>query len=217
MDLLTQLLGYLCGRGRCFVVDGMALPVCQRCLGLYVAAAVTAEWVLVARLWRRGLPPPAVLAGHLLLLAGAILGGVHVLDSGSLWRVICGAATGHVAMLWLAVSAGHLWRAGQVAEAAPRRWRRRDSIPAVVIIILLVAAGAAAATVPALNRLGEGLPAAGDTAVAPWWAWGYWVWTILAAVGAAALGVAGVCVAAAVVRFAWRACRRRRRSVGPGG
>ncbi|MCJ7543291.1 MAG: DUF2085 domain-containing protein [Phycisphaerae bacterium] len=208
MDLLIELFGYLCGRGRCFVVDGAALPVCERCLGLYVGAAVTVVWVVAARLWRRGLPPGAVVAGHLVVLAGAMLGGLHVIVSGPLWRLICGLTTGHVLMLWLALGAVHLWRAGRLSPVPPRRWGRGQTVPAMAIVILLAIAGAASLTVPGLKRLGETTPAGAVATGALSWAWGFW--TILAAAGAVALAVAVVCAVMSVAAFAGRASRRSR-------
>lgn len=206
MDLLTAVFGYLCGRGQCFLVDGAALPVCQRCLGLYVGAAVTAVWVVVARLWQRGLPPPAVLAGHVLVLAGAMLGGLHVVDSGPLWRLICGLATGHVLLLWLVAGSAHFWGAGRASPVPPRRWGRGQTVPALAAVILLAVAGAASATVPGLKRLGESTGARAVPTGAPSWAWGFW--TILAAVGAAALAAAVVWALVSVAAFTARVCCR---------
>ena len=55
MQALTDIFSHFCGQGSCFVVDGAALPVCQRCLGLYVGALLTAVWLAATGIWRRGL------------------------------------------------------------------------------------------------------------------------------------------------------------------
>ncbi len=38
MDSLTWIFSHICGQGRCFVIDGSPLPVCQRCLGTLTVA-----------------------------------------------------------------------------------------------------------------------------------------------------------------------------------
>ncbi len=54
MDVLTTIFGHLCGQARCFVIDGVPLPVCQRCTGLYIGALLTGAWLLVSGVRRRG-------------------------------------------------------------------------------------------------------------------------------------------------------------------
>lgn len=123
MDFITSAYSHLCGQERCFLVDGASLPVCQRCLGLYVGAAVTLGGWIAAGLWRRGLPTGRVVVLHAALLATAMLGGLHVLDGGAAWRLLCGVWTGHVLFLWLAGSARHL--------GAEPRWTPRDELWAI--------------------------------------------------------------------------------------
>lgn len=108
MDTLTDIFSYVCGQGRCFAVDGAALPVCQRCLGMYVGAAGAGAWVILRGLWRRGLPPWPVFVGNVAMLLAAMLGGLHMADFGPRWRLACGLWTGHVAILWLVTGAAHL-------------------------------------------------------------------------------------------------------------
>jgi hypothetical protein len=101
METLTAIFGHLCGQGRPFMIDGAPLPVCQRCLGLYAGAAMTAAWLLASGVWRRGLPDRRTMWVHAAMLMAAMLGGMHLLDPGPAWRLVCGLWTGHVAMLWL--------------------------------------------------------------------------------------------------------------------
>jgi len=110
MNLLTEIFSHLCGQGRCFVIDGAALPVCQRCLGLYVGALVTLACLAASGAWRRGLPSRSIFAVNVAALLAAILGGLHVLDFGPLWRLACGMWTGQVATLWLIGGSVHLWQ-----------------------------------------------------------------------------------------------------------
>jgi len=110
MDALTYIFSHVCGQGRPFVLDGEALPVCQRCLGLYAGAALTGLWILASGLWRRALPERSAAYAHIVMLLAAMAGGVHWLDAGPTWRLVCGLWTGHVAMLWLVGGAGHFLR-----------------------------------------------------------------------------------------------------------
>ena len=108
--MLTEFFSHVCGQGRAFALDGEALPVCQRCLGLYAGAALTGLWILATGLWRRALPERSVAYLNIVMLLAAMAGGVHWLDAGPTWRLVCGLWTGHVAILWLVGGAGHLLR-----------------------------------------------------------------------------------------------------------
>jgi uncharacterized membrane protein len=172
VEVLSEIFRHLCGRGRCFVAGGEALPLCQRCLGLYVGAAATALWLAASGTWRRGLPSRSVLLAHLAMLAAGILGGLHVIDAGPAWRVACGLWTGHVAAVWLFGGASALRR--------PQRqlpWRRGDNLQALAGGPVLAVLGLA---IPHLMWLGAGF------------------WSVAAAAGAAVLA-AGVAAAVAAV------------------
>jgi uncharacterized membrane protein len=172
---LSDFFSHLCGQGRCFIVDGAALPVCQRCLGLYAGAAVTSAWLLLSGMWRRGFPGRAAVAMEVLALALAILGGVHIIDTGPRWRFACGLWSGHVILLWLAAGAACL-RAGE-----PRDWPRSQNRVALLFppAMALLAAGAGLA-------LGAGRL----------------VWSAMALAGLAALVVAFLSAVAALVAAA---------------
>lgn len=160
MDVLNQVFASLCGQQRCFVVDGLPLPVCQRCLGLYLGALLTGLWLLVSGVWRRGLPPTGLVTLHALLLGSALLGGTHVIDVGPRWRLFCGLSTGHVVVLWLVCGATQLWHAP--GEDAPRRlaWGLGQTRAAGALIALFAVLAAAWPTVAALGRSALTLAAA---------------------------------------------------------
>jgi len=139
VDSVSEFFSYICGQARCFVAEGRALPVCQRCLGLYTAALLTGMWLAASGIWRRGLPARRVFLSHVVMLVAAILGGLKVVDLGATWRVLCGLWTGHVALLWLVGGVVHL-RSLRSCEHGPRYgWRRRDEIQGLVFAVLLVA------------------------------------------------------------------------------
>ncbi len=84
---------------RSFHYQGAQWPVCARCLGIYVGAALTA---ILATWWRRPSARSARRARHL-LLGGALLNlGTLALEWGvgapsNLWRGVAGAVLGATA------------------------------------------------------------------------------------------------------------------------
>lgn len=132
METATELFSHICGQSRSFMVDGALLPVGQRCLGLYVGALLTALWLLGTGIWRRGLPSWSVLCVNVTILIAAMLGGLHVIDPGPLWRLACGLWTGHVATLWLAGAAVHLWSLSRPDARAELPWRTVDKVQGMV-------------------------------------------------------------------------------------
>ena len=173
METLSDILAHLCGRGTCFVSDGQSLPVCVRCLGLYVGAMLTGLWVLASGVWRRGLVGWIVFPLHVAVLLAAMLGGLGVWGLSSGWKLTFGLWTGHVLELWFVGGAGHLWRLSRRPRPPQSPWPARDTLQALAAPALL---GGLALLIPRAMFLG---PAA---------------WTILAAAGAALL-VAGVLAA----------------------
>ncbi len=136
METLVDIFSHLCGQGRCFVVDGAALPVCQRCLGLYVGAVLTVIWLLTSGIWRRGLPSWSVFLANVVALLAGIIGGLHIVDTGATWRLTCGLWTGHVVMLWLIGGAVHLYAASK-DDLKQLPWRFRDKILGMTMIGLM--------------------------------------------------------------------------------
>ena len=184
VDTLSWLFSHVCGQARCFVVDGAALPVCQRCLGLYAGASLTAGWLVVCRLWRAGLPPRSVIAVNSVMLIAALLGGIHAIDIGPVWRLMCGLWTGHVVMLWLVCGAGELRRLARPAAASATTWGR-------------MATASALAAGPLLAALACGLP---RLLVGGWF-----VWTGLAAIGLVCLACATAAAAFSIGAWFLRA------------
>jgi hypothetical protein len=162
MDFWHDMFSHVCGQGRCFIVDGEALPLCQRCLGLYMGAAVTGGWLAVSGMGRRGFPGVGAVVMHSGLLLAALLGGIHVIDPGPQFRMLCGLWTGHVMVLWLSFAA-------QMRRGVGGRWRRGE-LAQVWVVPWVLAAGA----------MGFGFVTHGA-----------WVWVALAVAGMGVL-VAGV-------------------------
>ena len=141
-ETLVALFSHLCGQGRVFVVDGCALPVCERCFGLYAGAALTGLWLLASGTWRRGLPDRPVVLANIAMLLAAMAGGLHLVDAGPAWRLVCGLWTGHVALLWLIGAAGHFHRAARSGPPhppwpLPLRLQALAAAPALALLAVL--------------------------------------------------------------------------------
>jgi len=182
MESADYLFSFICGQARPFVIDGVPLPLSQRCLGLYAGSLLTVPWILGSGLWRRGLPNPGVVAVNVAMLLAAMLGGLHVVDPGPLWRFAFGLWTGHIAVLWLSGAAGNLRSLARPdREAEP--WRTRDVVRAVAFPVGLAAL---AASFPLLLPLG----------------WTFW--TAVGVLGAAALAVTLLAALSAAARYGLR-------------
>jgi protein tyrosine phosphatase (PTP) superfamily phosphohydrolase (DUF442 family) len=215
MDYLTFIFSHVCGEGRAFVVDGAALPVCERCFGLYAGAALTALWLLASGIARRGLPHTREALAQVGMLLAAMAGGLHWIDAGPTWRLLCGLWTGHVAMVWLVAAAAHMrLRTGWHGHAPLRGHERsapgghghataRDHAtrqeskagasaateaawPRRDRLQMLTAGPALAALAFAFTSLGPG---------------GWWLWAALAVLGAASLASALAWAGLAALRW----------------
>ncbi len=169
VETMTELFSYICGQSRSFVADSVLLPVGQRCLGLYVGALLTAPWLLGTGIWRCGLPSRNVFLVHVAALFVAMLGGLHVIDPGPLWRFAFGLWTGHVTLLWLSGAAVHFWALSRPDIRADLPWRFAQEVQGMAFPAAL--AGLAVAF-PVLLPLG----------------WSFW--TVAAVLGVAALAAA---------------------------
>ena len=136
-DSVFWFYGFICGQDRCFIIDGTLLPLCQRCLGLYLGALLTAVWLAATGLWRRGMPHWGVLAVHLTVLLAALLGGLHVIDPGPVWRLTCGLWTGHVLTFWLVGASFRLWHLARPTGPASMTWRRSDVLQGLAVPLVL--------------------------------------------------------------------------------
>jgi uncharacterized membrane protein len=165
MEALTAIFGHVCGQARCFVVDGVALPVCARCTGLYLGALLTGLWLLAGGLRRRGLPDRHVVVLQVGALILALLGGIHVVDFGARWRLLCGLWTGHVAVVWLVTGAAQLgaWLGGLPAD--PLNWSPRQTRTALMAIGIMPVLAGLTATLPPRGWWGATVGVVGGAAV----------------------------------------------------
>ena len=128
MEILTEIFSNICGRNRCFVINGETLPVCQRCLGLYAGVLFTLAWLVFSRAYRRGLPSWSITLIHITMILTALAGGIHLLDIGPRWRLLCGIWTGHIITLWLIGSSFQLRFLSDSRSVMQRPWRTQEKI-----------------------------------------------------------------------------------------
>ena len=128
MQWINSLFHYICGQSRCFEINSTALPVCQRCLGLYVGSAITGIYLLLTRIWHRGLPSISMILLHIILLITAMAGGLHIIDIGPIWRLFCGVCTGHVILLWLVSALVNLFHLSYSRDLQNDNWSSCDKI-----------------------------------------------------------------------------------------
>jgi len=132
MEILTEIFSNVCGQNRCFIIDGAALPVCQRCLGLYAGVLFTLAWLVFSRASRRGLPCWSMTLLHIAMILTAMAGGMHLLDLGPRWRLLCGIWTGHVITLWFIGSGIQLRFLSGSRTVLQQPWRTREKIGAFI-------------------------------------------------------------------------------------
>ncbi len=193
MELLNECFRCVCSQSRCFAIDHVSLPVCQRCLGLYAGVLCAFVWLLLTGVWRRGLAPNGVLALHVATLLVAMAGGLHWLDLGPRWRMACGLWTGHVVTLWLVGGcAEQMWRSREGIRrclwSRTLTWARREILQAVFALPVLCALAAG------FYRL-------------EWLGW--WFWSLAATAGLAIASLAVASGAVVLVVSVWPTSFRR--------
>jgi uncharacterized membrane protein len=137
MDSIDSLFSLICGREHVFVVDGTPLPLCQRCLGLYLGSMLTGLWLAASGIWRRGLPDWSVFIVNTVVLLAAGVGGLHLVDGGPTWRVTAGLWTGYVLTLWLAGAIVHLAPSSWLRRPVAQSWRGSEKLQAVALAALM--------------------------------------------------------------------------------
>lgn len=162
MEILTDLFSHVCGQpiDRTWLPGGLALPVCQRCTGLYVGAALAAGLLL----WLRPRMGPRFLQAHGACLLGMAPFGFHWIAHGPEIRTITGLLFGAAVVVflalgpleWLGASAGR--RRGDRSPAAVSEEDSLVAAPApparAAARRYLLAFGIASAGLPLLARFG---------------------------------------------------------------
>ncbi|HVN17672.1 MAG TPA: DUF2085 domain-containing protein [Dongiaceae bacterium] len=107
MNLLEQLFSHICGQQHCWVLGGVRLPLCQRCIGLYAGAFLA---LIIVRIFR---PRPRAFLywAHGFFLLAMIPFGFHLVAHGGLTRTFTGALFAFGLVYYLTLNPLTAWRA----------------------------------------------------------------------------------------------------------
>ncbi len=149
-ELLDGAFDLVCGRdpAHCSRVDGELLPLCQRCVGIYVG-------VTLAILWHAAIRPRATRGSlwiHALLLAQIVPQGLYLIPQNPLLRGASGVlfACGLVRFLWLVPP---LSRSSDDLREPRVRWRTTAywiAVATSAVAVPLLASSDVRAAVPVL-------------------------------------------------------------------
>lgn len=97
MSILRTIFSFLCHQNaeRCFDIDGLLLPLCQRCTGVYVGMGISFIWLLANCYYKKGLPPRTVIYVNIVSSVIMPVFGFHLLDPGPGWRLWSGLIFGN--------------------------------------------------------------------------------------------------------------------------
>jgi uncharacterized membrane protein len=86
MNWLASIFSFVCGQLHCWAPGGVAMPVCERCLGLYVGALWSTVLVVIVR----GSPTRAMLWMHGMAMLVMLPFGYHLVPHGPVVRTVSG-------------------------------------------------------------------------------------------------------------------------------
>lgn len=124
MTWLTDIFSLVCGQIHCWAPGGVQMPVCERCLGLYLGAV----WSLVLVLAVRAHPTRALLWLHGLAMLAMIPFGYHLVPHGPAMRTVTGFVFGLGMVYYLTLAPGETLRLERLAKS-------RAAIPYVVVAL----------------------------------------------------------------------------------
>ncbi len=116
MSILNYLFSFLCSQDplRSFTIQGRLLPFCQRCTGLYMGLGISCLFLLVTRLYKKGLPSLSVIYVNIASLLIMPIFGFHLLDPGPAWRFWSGLIYGNAVVSLLLPATSIIYNKGRV-------------------------------------------------------------------------------------------------------
>ena len=122
MNTLSTLFSFLCHQNaaRSFDIDGLLLPLCQRCTGVYVGMGISFIWLLANRYYKKGLPPRSIIYVNIVSLLIMPIFGFHLLDPGPAWRLWSGLIFGNAVAFLILPGSSLICNEGETAKSYTR-------------------------------------------------------------------------------------------------
>ena len=135
MNVLSTIFSFLCHQNpaRSFCIDGMLLPLCQRCTGLYVGIGISFIWLLINRYYKKGLPPRNIIYVNIASLVIMGVFGYHLLDPGPGWRLWSGLVFGNAVAFLILPGSSVICNDGKAKE----NYTRLSTVSFFVVFIFL--------------------------------------------------------------------------------
>lgn len=135
MSILRAIFSFLCHQNatRCFDIDGLLLPLCQRCTGVYVGMGISFIWLLANRYYKKGLPPRSIIYVNIVSLLIMPIFGFHLLDPGAAWRLWSGLIFGNAVAFLILPGSSLICNEGETAKS----YTRLSTLSFFVVFIFL--------------------------------------------------------------------------------
>lgn len=135
MNTLSTLFSFLCHQNaaRSFEIEGLLLPLCQRCTGVYVGMGISFIWLLANRYYKKGLPPRSIIYVNIVSLLIMPIFGFHLLDPGAAWRLWSGLIFGNAVAFLILPGSSLICNEGETAKS----YTRLSTLSFFVVFIFL--------------------------------------------------------------------------------
>ncbi len=135
MKALSTIFSFLCSQdvSRSFGIEGLLLPLCQRCTGVYVGMGISFVWLLANRYYKKGLPPRSVIYVNIASLAIMPIFGFHLLDPGPGWRLWSSLIFGNAVTFLILPGSSLICNEGKAAKG----YTRLSTLSFFVVFIFL--------------------------------------------------------------------------------
>ena len=122
MNTLSTLFSFLCHQNtaRSFEIEGLLLPLCQRCTGVYVGMGISFIWLLANRYYKKSLLPRSIIYVNIVSVAIMPIFGFHLLDPGPGWRLWSGLIFGNAVAFLILPGSSLICNEGKVAKSYTR-------------------------------------------------------------------------------------------------
>ena len=115
MNWVFHIFSLVCGQVHCWAPGGLSMPVCERCLGLYVGAV----WALVLVVLLRASPTRAMLWLHGMAMLAMLPFGYHFVPHGPIVRTVTGFLFGTGMVYYLALIPVEVLQLERLAKSRP--------------------------------------------------------------------------------------------------